>query len=458
MANKPFDYTIINPLERPTSKDINQLQAQAHYDSRVLADKLFAGAEGFLGDSFKAVPTDPNSNTFTLTGGVLYTLGVDESNIGGIDGLSDSYTYKATYQGTRTINLASYPPPTTAPKVRYDLIEIRALTGTERKTNPQTVDILNPALKTFTPQPSVDKTLTAALDGFELAPATQGGATPTAAIVYKTGTEEDYPGNWDDVIRPTVDTGYRAVVYIRRFVGQTSVDAAQLVDGRTLLTVPVQSGGTGNNEAATYTGSVAWFDTADGKLKYTQATLGAPFYVPASGYLLASNSVGAPEWVGYGTEGQILTSTGTGWEAQARYVYQAVSMGSGVPEYTNATASWTEITALTLEDIDLRAGVLHLTMQPIATTESDYCIRANVQSAAVDQVYLKFEVTGATSRTRIFPYQLGSYTSATLPFPIAALLVNKGTHTVKVYGKAAVSGGDESTIYVKSCQLVATQG
>ena len=58
MANLPLESVIINPLERPTSKDINQLQMQAHQDMRLLARELFYGqlstnSDGFVGAGFK---------------------------------------------------------------------------------------------------------------------------------------------------------------------------------------------------------------------------------------------------------------------------------------------------------------------------------------------------------------------------------------------------------------------
>jgi hypothetical protein len=59
---------------------------------------------------------------------------------------------------------------------------------------------------------------------------------------------------------------------------------------------------------------------------------------------------------------------------------------------------------------------------------------------------------------RVFPYSLGSYTTATIAFPSAIFGVDAGTYDIKVSGKAAVSGGDNSTLYVKNCTLVASQG
>lgn len=350
MANKPFEYTIINPLERPTSTDINQLQAQAHYDVRLLAEQLFAGAEGFVGDSAKAVPLSVPSLGFSWTPGIMFTVGTAENNIGAISGLSDSYLYKATNIAYRPFNVTT--APATSGYVRYDLLEVRALTGSERLTDSTSVGIFNPSLGSFNVATSKYKTLTSSLDPLTTVEEIAYNVTGTAPLVYKSGQEIAYPGAWSLVPKPTVDSGYLAVAYIRRFEGQTEITSGVIEDARTLLTVssstiatvpvtkggtgqeflaagevllgngtsgitstailPISKGGTGNGNPSAFMGSVAYYDDSTDQLKYSQAI---KTFVPRTGWLLASNSTGAPTWIEPGAAGLPLISTGSAWEA-----------------------------------------------------------------------------------------------------------------------------------------------
>ena len=44
MADRAFDRTIINPLEKPLSSDINQLQSQQDSTLRRMFERLFSSA------------------------------------------------------------------------------------------------------------------------------------------------------------------------------------------------------------------------------------------------------------------------------------------------------------------------------------------------------------------------------------------------------------------------------
>ena len=340
MANKPFDYTIINPLERPTSTDINQLQAQAHYDLRQFAYEIFGRQNGFLGYSFNPEPNSPADGTFYIQQGVAFQYGAAENSFGSptIPGLVDSYRQKAVTTINRQITAGAVP--SAAGEKRYDLLMIRAPASDERLTDLTSVGVYTPSFGTFEAT-SKYKTLTSSLDGFVVESITSV-QTPTDPIVYKSGNV--FMGAWNPANKPSVDVGYLGVAYIQRYAGQTEIVAGDIEDARTLLTVPVQTGGsgnfdlpageillgngtsgiastailpvskggTGNGSPGAFMGSVAYYDDSTDQLKYSQAI---KTFVPRTGWLLASNSTGGPTWIEPGTAGLPLVSTGTEWEA-----------------------------------------------------------------------------------------------------------------------------------------------
>jgi len=240
MANKPFESVITNPLERPTSTDINLLQMQAHYDVRQFAWELFGRQDGFLGYSFDPTRTEPASNYIAIQQGVAFQYGTAEDNIGSIQGLSDVYLQKAINGSNRSIEAQA--APTTAGYKRYDLIQIRAPKNAERLKNETDVGIFDPALKTISGQ-SKYKTLTSSLDEFSVV-YIASSAVGTTPLVYKSGAEGAY-ASWEATPKPVVDSGYMAVAYIKRYTGQTVVSDDDIEDARSLLSVAVQSGGTG---------------------------------------------------------------------------------------------------------------------------------------------------------------------------------------------------------------------
>lgn len=438
MANKPFEYTIINPLERPTSTDINQLQAQAHYDVRQFAYEIFGRQNGFLGYSFNPEPNSPADGTFYIQQGVAFQYGAAENNIGGIAGLSDSYQQKAVTTVNRQITAEAVPAG--VGEKRYDLLMIRAPAGDERLVNATNVGIFTPSLVSFDAV-SKYKTLTSSLVEYEVESIASTG-TPTSPIVYKSG--EVFTGAWDPVNKPSVDTGYLGVAYIRRYQGQTAIEAADIEDARTLLTLPtmvggtsgtlpVVNGGTGNSSTSADTGSVVWYDSVEDKFKYTQANLGAPSYLPVSGYVLLSNASGAPTWV-----------------PQSLH-YSANYTGS----YNNNTVAWTQISDLTLTDIALRAGVVRIQLQPYnSLDEEDYSIGTDT-GASGGEAMIKFEISGATSRVFIFPYAVGPNNDSSLAFPSFDVVVNAGEHTITVWGKVKQT---TTYLFVQKCAIVASQG
>ncbi len=298
MANKPFDYTVINPLERPTSSDLNQLQGQAHSDVRLLAKKLFESSigdmqDGFLATSFKVLPfIDLN---VTIYNGLGFQVGAAESNIGSIVGLNDDFTYKVFSTETRSISLAA--PPVTPGMRRRDLIEVRALTDAERLTDSTTTDIYNPSLNLFGGATRY-KTLTSDLTNVTPQQIAYS-ATGTAAIVYKIG-QEVATSNWEDAPIPTVDAGYLAVAAIRLATGDVSISTGRIEDLRNLLAVSPNAGGTSISDFGD-SGSVIWSNGTSLEVTAQGST----------GQLLQSNGSGAPTWL----DTVAVTNGGTGFNS-----------------------------------------------------------------------------------------------------------------------------------------------
>lgn len=487
MANKPFEYRIINQLERPKSEDINLAQEQAHADARLVAREMFEAQDGFLGNGFLVgvSPIDPTEYV-RITSGVFFQTKDAEYSIGGVAGLNDALPYKATTIGD--LEIGCQPPPTGVDEKRYDLIQVRPLTGIERLIDPETVDILNPSLQTFS-QSTLPKTLTASFT-----PGVLAGLLPvytnidvpvTEPMSYVTGAVATTT-DWGDVLKPGIVPGYMGVVYIKRYSGQTEITAADIEDARTLLKLPVgvggtgttnlpagavllgngtssitstailpiSKGGTGNSAAAGYTGSLVWYNAAENKFDYAQAYEGAPIYSAMSGYLLSSNATGAPTWVAPGTTGQVLVSTGTAWAAQDgfRYYYSLpVTVAPG------SSATYSELSDFTLTNKELVRGLARFKLQP-AENGFDSSIQATRPDSSFDGVvYIKIEITGPTPREFVFKTWMGAATDpalrTTVAFPALEDFFEAGNYTVKVYYKT-----EAATMVFTNCVLFVSQG
>jgi len=465
MANLPFEAVVINLLERPTSTDINLLQMQAHYDVRQFAYELFARQNGFLGYSFNPEATSPSSDDVSIQQGVAFQYGPVESNIGSISGLSDTYRQKAVNTSVRLV--ASQAAPTTASYQRYDLIQIRAPEDAERLVNQQPVGVFDPSLKSFSSEDKA-KTLTSSLDTFtvEYVAAPAVGLQP---LVYKSGVEGAY-ATWVATPKPAVDTGYLGVAYIKRYQGQTAIETADIEDARTLLVVPAQSGGTGVSSlplpmaqggtgraptSGDTMGSVAYLDTATDQIKYTQAATGLYDEVPVSGYLLSSNTAGAPTWIPPGNAGQVLTSTGTEWISSPRFTYESID-APGISS-VNGT-DWTEFTGVSLSSVSLRYGPATIGVQPLGTGVGGRLYAGNATALAAT-VYFKVEITDADDVVyKVYQYAAYALPTADTDFPYLPLCVASfpaGTYTVKVYGKVPNSS---MSAVLSNCSLFVSQG
>jgi len=468
MANKPFEYTIINPLERPTSTDINQLQAQAHYDLRQFAYEIFGRQNGFLGYSFNPEPYSPPTDSFSVQQGVAFQFGLAENTFGTppIPGLVDSYQQKAVTTTVREIN--AQPVPAGAGEKRYDLLMIRAPAGDERLTNPQNVGIFNPTLGTFgISATSKYKTLTSSLDEFTIESITSA-QTPTAPIVYKSGNV--FTGAWDPVNKPSVNVGYLGVAYIQRYAGQTEIVAGDIEDARTLLTVPAMAGGSGASSVGD-AGAIAYSNGTN--LEFIRATL---FGVPQTGRILVSGGAAAPTWLtpgsvssllvssganvnptwlSPGVDGDVVVSDGVEWQAQSLSRFYSASQTGGV--YSNDTTSYSGVPGLVLIGIALRRGNVRVELQPTADTTTDYTAR--IQNAAGGRRgYILVEMqNGPLTIDRVFPYELDPNTTGSLALPsFTASLATGGSWTVTVSARSGNAG--DTTIFIQNCDLVVTQG
>ncbi len=438
MANKPFEYTIINPLERPKSADINQMQGQAHADVRLLARQLFkgtgffddTGAEGFISDSFKVYRQSAIFGIGFIQG-IGFQNGVANTSIGSISGLNDEYPYKPL-----TISDRQVPFPSgykcEVGYSRYDLVQVRALSGTEQLTNAQPTDILSPSAQTFSSQ-TVNKTLTFDLTDVDIQYMDTGG-TPTAPIVVKKGVPSAFPFL---PTAPTVDSGYLAVALIRVYDNTAPLSSSDITDQRALLyaqanldkvtgVLDVAHGGTGN---ATLT------DNA----------------------LLVGNGTSAIATLSPGAAGQVVRSNGTSWVSANNYVYSVKNAIAASPiEYILpkvSTSTWVELSALTLNNVNVYTGNIRISLQPASNgLPAQFYIRNESGLGEGDEIqyYLKLIITrDAVSYEHLFYYDTsigaisavwqpqinvsGSFSAGDLDFQLLARYDAGGSYTVKAH-------------------------
>ncbi len=481
MANSPLETVIINPLERPTSKDINQAQMQAHADMRLLAREMFYGyagqsyTDGFVGDGFSPYVADSASRWLGLRNGMFFQFNTNtEDNIGAIQGLTDAYPYKAAFNRSALIIVLD-PAPTTAGYSRIDRIEVRVPFGDERLKDSTSVGIFDSSLKTFSDDEKY-KLLSSTLEGTDAQRLTVGEAG-TPLIIYRVGTEGASP------VAPPATAGYLTVALVTSTYGQANLLAGDISDERFLLglhpsvggtgrtylepgevllgngisgitstaVLPMSNGGTGSTPTSGDTnGSVPYLDpiTVPTRLRYTQAS--------SSGHLLASNTTGAPTWIAPGAAGTVLVSTGTAWEAAdspCRYYSSAITGGV----YSNNTTVYTDIPGLVLADVALRTGNVRIELRPAEDAVTDYNARLqNIASGRRGYIRIVLE-KGATTITRVFSFELDPSTTGYIALPSTTENITEaGEWTITVSAKVAVAG--DSTVFVQNCELVASQG
>ena len=234
MADRAFDRTIINPLEKPLSSDINQLQSQQDSTLRRMFERLFSSAipgtndrpygsrSGFLGDSFKVRPTSPTGMNVLVTRGVgfIYNPSDVPVAIGGVLGLDDRSGYKPLLlDADQTIAV----PANTSGATRYDIIEV---CYSRRAENNSSRQILDPIAEQFSAA-GVNKTLGIANDGRIGSVASP--AASTADISYKTGGSSS-------AARPDVTSGYVKIADVVVINGATHITPNCIGQERSILT------------------------------------------------------------------------------------------------------------------------------------------------------------------------------------------------------------------------------
>lgn len=234
--NNPFDRTIINPLEKPLSSDINQTESQLDYSLRFMAQQLLprrtsdtneslVPAVGFMPYSMKVVPSAVPDLNVTVKQGLAYFYDVTDtpSGIDGIDGLNDQSPYKPIVLMADTV--FAVPTPPGLGNSRIDIIEARF---NRQADNPQSRLILNTLTGAFVPD-TVNKTLSFTLDGsvgYVVSP-----APSTVALSYKQGVAAASGTE----IEPTVTPGYVQIARINVGPLAATVPKGNIVDRRTLL-------------------------------------------------------------------------------------------------------------------------------------------------------------------------------------------------------------------------------
>jgi hypothetical protein len=244
MANQPFDTTIINPLERPKSSDINAAQSEIHRDLRDYLFRAYAmsdGADvvtataqtGFVGRGFVVEPTSPASMDLTIAQGIGFQATNDTTSaVGGVVGLNDLSYYKPLLlSGSHVVTVPTAP---VAVFCRRDLIEVRY---NRALTDATLSDVYSTASGVFTSQ-TINKTMTFDLvnDAVQYIPA--GSATaPTASIVYRSGVlvAHDTDADFLNAPIPSTDSGYVAIAVVNVGPSLTAVTAGHIADWRPLL-------------------------------------------------------------------------------------------------------------------------------------------------------------------------------------------------------------------------------
>lgn len=242
MANKPFDTTIIRPLERPLSSDLDSAQSQILRTQREYLDRAYAYRDssivpaairntGVIGDSFRpVVGANPLSVYLTPGQGYKDNAGGTATDIGGVIGLNDLSPFAPLLLSSLQEIPIATPPG--AGFGRIDLIQVRV---DRYETDATTRYLLNPSTQVFAPT-AIAKTLS--FDLFNRNGQINAPAASTTGIGYKVGQQFAYT-NTDSFLnflnRPAVDSGYVAVAYVNVQPGATSIFASDIVDARPLL-------------------------------------------------------------------------------------------------------------------------------------------------------------------------------------------------------------------------------
>lgn len=249
MANNVFDTTIIRPLERPLSSDLDAAQSQIYRTIRELQQALYSSATlgtpgavpwyGFLGDSFKLYnPSTPGLDLRINSGIGFFNSNLSPgnaplANIGGVVGLDDLSSYQPIVLPV-PIDF-SVVPPTTAGVARRDRLQIR-LNRQETDTTLRWLLNTTPP-QAFTPM-NIAKTL-AFTSGASVITIAAGDPSVGAPIEYKLGAEAAYAAQ-DDFLSITpaaADPGYVTVAIVNVVNNVVTLGPGDIGDFRSVLFV-----------------------------------------------------------------------------------------------------------------------------------------------------------------------------------------------------------------------------
>lgn len=240
MPDQAYQRTIINPLEKPRSGDINQAQAQLDRSLRDTLARMFNSQNGFMRGSLQVVPQSPAALGVIIKAGIgFFNAPTDvPTMINGLVGLEDLSPYKPIVLSADYSISVPTPP---ASNSRIDLIEVAYQRVTD---NPQSVNFLNTTSGAFAPA-TVPKTLDFCVDG-TLAYYT-AAQVPTTAFAYKSGVAGVSP------VAPATDTGYMPVAYITVASGVATIVAANISDQRPIVSLGQYLGRQTLTASGTYT-------------------------------------------------------------------------------------------------------------------------------------------------------------------------------------------------------------
>lgn len=224
MSNRPFDRTILEPLEKPLADDINQLQSNfdqtfRFYVSQLAKNSAGTPQDGFMANGFLVSPSSPNALSVTVSPGLGFQLQTGtEIAIDTVIGHNDLDLYKPI--PLLAAQAFTVPTAPSAPNSRIDIIEVKA---TRFTTDPNTRKVLEENTGQFVPG-TVNKTSAWAVDG--RAAVVAAGGSSTAPLSYRTGVAAASP------VAPAVTTGYIKVAEIVVGSDVTVITSANITDKR----------------------------------------------------------------------------------------------------------------------------------------------------------------------------------------------------------------------------------
>jgi hypothetical protein len=245
MANKPFDTTIIRPLERPLSSDLDAAQSQIYRTIREVASRTYSRTNfvssvgrygysrsfGFIGQGLRLYQeASPATMNLTIRSGLGFRSGTTASDIDGVVGLNDLSDYTPVML-TDNVTV-TVPAAPAAGFARRDLLQVRinrAVTDTTSRW------LLNPTSQTFAPT-NIGKTLTFDL-GSAVTIVNPGDPVGVNPIEYVVGTNAPYaiPDDFLSISSPATSADYISIAVVNVAGGAVAIGNDHIVDLRGLI-------------------------------------------------------------------------------------------------------------------------------------------------------------------------------------------------------------------------------